>query len=227
MLRMSIFKKVVFTLSLMTALIMATTMMTVNSVQAKDKKTYLTMSGASLGGAIYTWMATAQKFMNQELKPKGIEIVVRSGSPVENIQLLEDGEVDLAYAKAYAYYQIHGISGYQKSKIRSLWNMNMLAYYLFVPKDSNANSIADLKGKTLAVGIKGGEGSDFIAYMSFLGFNPEKDFKLRFIGKGEMFLEAPLWRPTLRGEGQNLFLFLRRKRTRSTAPGRFRRIRAK
>jgi TRAP transporter TAXI family solute receptor len=180
------FARVSLTLFLITAFVISLNIIDVNKAEARKKTTYLTMSAASLGGSIYTWMATAQKFINKQLRPKGLELVVRSGSPVENIRLLEDGEVALAYAKAYAYYQIHGISGYQKSKIRSLWNMNMLGYYFFVPKDSGASSIADLKGKTLAVGIKGGEGSDFMAYTGYLGFKPEEDFKMRFIGKREM-----------------------------------------
>jgi len=186
MLKTGSFGKAAFTVFLATVLTVSMSIIDVRGAQAKDKKTFLTMSGASLGGSIYTWMATAQKFMNEQLKPKGLEVIVRSGDPVENIRLLEDNEVALAYAKAYAYYQIHGIPGYQKSKIRSLWNMNMLAYYFFVPKDSDVNSISDLKGKTLAVGIKGGEGSDFMAYTSYLGFKPEEDFKMRFIGKREM-----------------------------------------
>ena len=138
---------------------------------------------ASMGGAIYRWCAAFSKVFNEQVK--GAQFVVRTGSPPENILMVETGEVPLAGTSAGYYKQVHPDNpDFRKSRVRTVWEMFCLYRYLVVPADSPYRTYDDLKGKKIAVGIKTAEGGDFLEMVKALGWK-DKDIKFYYIGKNE------------------------------------------
>lgn len=141
------------------------------------------MNSASMGGTIYRFMAAASKVLNEELKD--VQFAVRTGSPKENILLLENKEIIIGGVSPHDFLYLHPEDKkFEKTNIRTLWPMFNLCRWLVVPKDSPVQTLDDLKGKKIVVGIKTGEGIDFLKMVEAVGWK-EKDMNFFYIGKDE------------------------------------------
>ncbi|MBL8672755.1 MAG: TAXI family TRAP transporter solute-binding subunit [Alphaproteobacteria bacterium] len=154
------------------------------ALPAQAQQTRLVMAGSSSGGTAYLYFAALSQLLNKYVP--GMEATARSGGAVENVALLERGSVDVAVAGPGDASQVLGAEGLAKTKIRTLFAMFNIPFHIVVPKDSPAKSLADLKGKRLAIGIKaGGEANLFLRMIAEWGYK-ESDFRIDYIGKGEM-----------------------------------------
>lgn len=142
------------------------------------------MASASMGGALYRWMAVVSQVLNQEIKDS--QFTVRTGSPRENVLAVEEGDVPFAALSPNDFAEVHPDDPqFNKTRIRAIWPMIPLYRYLIVPEKSPYKSYGDLKGKRVAVGIKTGEGGDFVGIVKVLGWKDADMKNFYFIGKDE------------------------------------------
>ncbi len=143
----------------------------------------IVMAGSSAGGASYLYFATVAKLFNDGVP--GYDFSARTGGTTENVPLVETGEVKIAAASPGGVVKLYGQEGLQKTRLRTLFAMFHAPFHILVTKDSPIRSLADLKGKRLSVGVKGG--GDWIAFLKMVEANgyKESDFNMQFLGKSE------------------------------------------
>jgi len=143
----------------------------------------LVMVGSSSGGTAHLYFAAAAPILNKYIP--GMEASASSGGTTENVPLLERGEIKVACVNPGAGMKLYGGDWLKKTRIRTIFAMFHVPYHVVVPKDSPIKQFADLKGKRVSVGHKGGgEAYLFLRILEVIGLK-ESDVKIEFLGKGE------------------------------------------
>lgn len=125
-----------------------------------DYKTKLTMGTGGTGGVYYPLGGEMATVFNKNIKDKGFNVSsVESGASVENIAKMGD-KYQLGIAQnTTAFDAINGKADFEGHKTKNFGVIASLYPELLqvvVMKSSGINSIADLKGKKIAVGPPGG-----------------------------------------------------------------------
>lgn len=119
----------------------------------------LAIATASSGGAWFPIGAGMSEVIKQSVK--GVQARVQTtGGGVENVKLVHDGKTEIGITISYlAYNGYNGIDPY-KSKMQNictlLSGLSTGVMQVVVPASSKIKSLADLKGKKVAVGPAGG-----------------------------------------------------------------------
>ncbi len=143
----------------------------------------LVMAGSSSGGTAHLYFAALSPLLNKYIP--GMEASARSGGTTENVPFLERGEAKIAAVNTGAVLKLYGKEGLAKTRIRTVFAMFHAPYHILVPRDSPVKQLADLKGKRVSVGIKGGgEAYLFQRLVDAVGMK-ESDFRAEYLGKGE------------------------------------------
>jgi TRAP transporter TAXI family solute receptor len=142
------------------------------------------MSTASMGGNLYRLSAAVSKVLNEDIKDA--QFTVTTGSPKENVLLVENGRIPIGATSPEMFCQVHedDLKG-QKTRIRTLWLTFPGYYYTIVPEDSPWKSFDDLKGKKICAGIKTGEGGVYTKILQSIGWNEQDMKNFFYIGKTE------------------------------------------
>jgi TRAP transporter TAXI family solute receptor len=142
----------------------------------------LVLVGASSGGGGYTWVTAASQILNDEL---GTQFSVQAGAPAENALLLQSGEINTGMTSVRNLREAtDDPEAYKTTNIRTLWTMFSASLHVLVDPSSDAEKLSDLKGETLAGGIRGGDYDVFVDALECGGMS-ESDFQLQAIGKNE------------------------------------------
>jgi TRAP transporter TAXI family solute receptor len=119
----------------------------------------LTLGTASEGGTYYAYGEGLARLLTREL---GIPVVARpTGGPIDNIKLLETGEIQLAFVTQGVALQAWNASaawteGRQYRSMRAMFAMYDTPFQFQVLGDSPIQSLADFAGKRIGVGPEGG-----------------------------------------------------------------------
>lgn len=119
----------------------------------------LTLGTASEGGTYYAYGEGLAQLLTREL---GVAVVARpTGGPIDNIKLLESGEIQLALVTQGVALQAWNASapwtgGKQYRDMRVMFAMYDTPFQFQVISDSPIQSFAELAGKRIGVGPKGG-----------------------------------------------------------------------
>jgi TRAP transporter TAXI family solute receptor len=147
-----------------------------------DAYSDMVLVGSSQGGSGYNFMVAASRTFNQEL---GMNTSVQAGGTQENALLLSSGDIDMGITNPSAYMSAAEVDSIDDTNLRTLTNMFVGSALIVVPKDSPADSLEDLVGERIAIGIPGGsEYPLFYAAIECLGMS-EDDFEAQPIGKEE------------------------------------------
>ena len=112
-----------------------------------------------------------------------------SGGSVANMRMVQNGEIQMGFVGATSGYRVFsGLPPYDEDpgdKVRSIAALYPETYQLIVLKNSGINSIADLKGKKVAVGAPG-SGTEYAGkiILEEHGIN-YKNIKPNFLSFGE------------------------------------------
>jgi hypothetical protein len=125
----------------------------VGTAQAEE----LRIGTASLGGAFYPVGQAAANLVTKYADDYTMVPVVTQGA-TENPRLIASGEVDIAIGNANSsYFAYKGTDPYSEPlDIRSVGTLHDSALHIVTLAGSDVKSIADLKGKRVAVGPAGG-----------------------------------------------------------------------
>ena len=119
----------------------------------------LTLGTASEGGTYYAYGEGLARLLSREL---GIAVVARpTGGPIDNIKLLESGEIQLAFVTQGVALQAWNAGapwtgGRQYRNMRAMFAMYDTPFQLQVLNDSPIQSLAGFAGKRIGVGPEGG-----------------------------------------------------------------------
>ncbi len=120
--------------------------------------TFLTIGTGGTAGVYYPLGAAMADIWNKNIK--GMNASVQStGASVANINLLRAKDVDLIFVQndvaAYAFHGIELFKGQSFPQLRGLATLYPETIQIVALADKNINSVADLKGKRVAVGAAG------------------------------------------------------------------------
>jgi hypothetical protein len=124
----------------------------------------LTIATASPGGTYYVYGAGLARILTRNL---GLPVAMRpTEGPAENITLMEAGEVGLAFVTVGVALQGWNATGVWAGKpparsLRAIFPMYDTPFQLSVLQDTNIRSVADMAGKRIGVGPRGGTSATY------------------------------------------------------------------
>lgn len=123
-----------------------------------EEKKFVNIGTGGTAGTYYPIGGAMAEILNKEIK--GMNASAQStGASVANINMLKDGSVDLAIVQNdITYYAVNGTEMFTDKKVDNLKGIATLypeTCQFVALKDSGIKSIADLKGKRVAVGAAG------------------------------------------------------------------------
>jgi len=135
--------------------------MSLGTMPAQAKTTYITIGTASVGGMNYPLGISMATIWNGNIE--GMKAVaIATGGSVNNIDMLRTNDIEVAVCRAVeAYRATNGIEKYPEPLpyLRALTGGVMFdAKQIAARTDSGIESVADFKGKRIAVGPLGGGG---------------------------------------------------------------------
>ncbi len=125
---------------------------------------HLTIGTASPGGTYYVYGDGLAKILTRALD---LPVVMRATEgPLENIALLEAGEAKIGFVTIGIAQQAWNASGVWAGKtparsMRAMFPMYDTPFQLLVLQDSNIRSLADMAGKRIGVGPRGGTSATY------------------------------------------------------------------
>lgn len=136
------------------------------AAQAQDKAGWpkgVTIGAAPLGGVYYIWGGAFAKLMNDKV---GIQANVEAtGGPIHNVQLLQEKKLDFGMVTAGPVWEGYQGQEWAKGKkhedLRVIFPMYITYFQMYALTKTNIKSIADLNGKSVGVGPKGGTAADY------------------------------------------------------------------
>lgn len=156
------------------------------SVQAQE----LRIGTASQGGAFYPVGQAISSLVDKHADGLTMVPVVTGGS-VENPRLVNSGEVDIAITNNnLSVLATKGVGPYAKAgamDLRAIGSLHFSILHMMVLESSSINSIADLKGKRVAVGPAGGGTIPFLGQVLALEGLTIDDITPSFLSYGDGF----------------------------------------
>ena len=122
------------------------------------EKQFLNIATGGTAGTYYPLGGALAELLNNNIK--GMNASAQStGASVANVNMLKDGSVDLAIIQNdIAYYAVNGSEMFKDNKVAGLRGLAALypeTIQFVTTADKGIKSIADLKGKKVAVGAAG------------------------------------------------------------------------
>ena len=122
------------------------------------EKQFLNIATGGTAGTYYPLGGALAELLNNNIK--GMNASAQStGASVANVNMLKDGSVDLAFIQNdIAYYAVNGSEMFKDNKVAGLRGLAALypeTIQFVTTADKGIKSIADLKGKKVAVGAAG------------------------------------------------------------------------
>lgn len=124
----------------------------------------LTIATASPGGTYYVYGAGLARILTRDL---GLPVVMRpTEGPAENIELIEAGEARLGFVTTGVALQAWNASGVWTGKpparsLRAMFPMYDTPFQFMALQDANIRSIADMAGKRIGIGPRGGTSATY------------------------------------------------------------------
>jgi uncharacterized protein len=124
----------------------------------------LTIATASPGGTYYVYGAGLARILTRDL---GLPVVMRpTQGPAENIALMEAGEAKLGFVTTGVALQAWNATGVWAGKtparsLRAIFPMYDTPFQFMALQDANIRSIADMAGKRIGIGPRGGTSATY------------------------------------------------------------------
>ena len=125
---------------------------------------HLTIGTASPGGTYYVYGRGLARILTRDLD---LPVVMRpTEGPAENIALLEAGEAKLGFVTVGVALQAWNATGVWAGKaparaLRAIFPMYDTPFQLLALQDTNIRSVADMAGKRIGVGPRGGTSATY------------------------------------------------------------------
>ncbi|WP_156854467.1 TAXI family TRAP transporter solute-binding subunit [Oceanobacillus sp. AG] len=129
----------------------------VSDFSLKDEESRLLLGTSSQGGTYYVWGGGWAKIMGDSIPGLDISVEV-TGGPVTNVQLIDQGEMDIGFVTTWLGGEAYEGIGWADKKydnFGSLFPMYPSILYLYSLQDIPIETIQDINGKHISVGPPG------------------------------------------------------------------------
>lgn len=139
---------------------------------------HLSLGTSAVGGTYYIWGGGWATIMNEHVPGADISVEA-TGGPQTNLQLMEQGDMELSFLTSWAAGEawdgLNWAEGTNYRSARTMFPMYSSALYIIARKDSSINSMSDLGGMNVATG-PAGSSSDLAgrAILETLGIEPRQ-----------------------------------------------------
>lgn len=151
---------------------------------AQAAKNY-TFGSASAAGSWYPLAVAMSKIINDNVSGYNVTGVTTPGASRENILRIDRKEMELGWSSANILYKgYHGLKPFKtKKKVLGWFAAYPGLFTIAVRKGTGITSIADLKGKKIAVGTPGSQTmmDNVNLILKNCGLTADKDFKAEYI----------------------------------------------
>jgi TRAP transporter TAXI family solute receptor len=152
----------------------------------------MTIGTASMGGAYYPVGTGVASLISKYVPEVDIRVEVTGGA-VENPRLVGKGQTDIGITNSSTgYFAIKAMKPYTEPlPIRAIASMYPSTFHMVTKKDSPINTLADIKGRPVAVGPAGGGTISLLNNLLTVYGMTAKDFKPSYISynDGSMALQ--------------------------------------
>ncbi|MDR1470973.1 MAG: TAXI family TRAP transporter solute-binding subunit [Synergistaceae bacterium] len=150
--------------------------------------TFINIGTGSTGGTYYPVGSAMASIWNKSI-PDMRAASQSTGGTAQNIQLLENGEAEVAFTDGLYYFAYNGLQSFEGKPQKHLRGVTPLypePVQLMVAEDSGIKSIKDLKGKRIGIGAVG-SGTEYTsrALLKAAGIDPEKGVRTQNLGLSE------------------------------------------
>lgn len=152
------------------------------------KTRFITIGTAGLTGVYFPTGGAIAKIINKQRKKYGIRGTVEStAGSVYNVDAVMEGQFDFGIVQSDIQYQaLMGITDWKdkgpQTNLRAVFSIYPESISLLAAVDANINSLLDLKGKRVNLGIQGsGALGNSLDVLNAIGYDPEKDIKALYI----------------------------------------------
>jgi uncharacterized protein len=153
-----------------------------------QKQQFLALATSSVGGTWYP-LGGAMAALISKRNPQLNINVETSGGTVDNLKLMKNGKVELAYSTAdQAFLAFNGQGSFDSKidNIRGLLGGHAIIWQLVTLEDRGIKSIYDLKGKRVSLGAAGSIGNSIgQTVIEAHGLKMNQDWKPEFIGHAQ------------------------------------------
>jgi len=121
----------------------------------------LIIATAGVSGSYYPFGGAIARIWTSKLKDIVSVAAQATGGAIENTKLMESGEVELALTQndlAHYSWNMHHMFTKEYRKQRAIATLFPEVIHIFTLRESNVNSIADLKGKKISMSQQGSGG---------------------------------------------------------------------
>ncbi|MGI6129397.1 MAG: TAXI family TRAP transporter solute-binding subunit [bacterium] len=126
--------------------------------QSGQERARLLLGTSSVGGTYYALGGGWAKVMNDNIDDVEVSVEV-TGGPNTNIQLIEQGDMELGFATTWlageAFTGTGWAEGQKYTEFRSMFPMYSSVLHIYALKSSGIDSIYDLAGRNVSVGAPG------------------------------------------------------------------------
>lgn len=126
----------------------------------------LTIGTASAGGAFYIIGTGLAETITKAVEPLNVTAEITGGS-TENIRLVGEGETDIGISNAdVVTYALEGAAPYSRAyDLKAICALHSSVLHIATLEGTGINTVADLKGKKVAVGPAGGASVGVIEFI--------------------------------------------------------------
>jgi TRAP transporter TAXI family solute receptor len=160
-------------------------------IAAEAATRYVTIGTGGVTGVYYPTGGAISKLVNNKRKDYNLRMTVEStGGSVFNINALGSGDIELGVVQSDLQYQAFNGKGEWEGKpvknLRALFSIHPEAVTILSAADKNINSVADMKGKVVNIGVPGsGQRINAMDLFEAAGINAEKDITIEGIKPAE------------------------------------------
>jgi len=148
--------------------------------QASNAETKnIVIPAGSMGGSLYTAATVISNVISNNVP--GLSASARASGTTENILLLKGKEVSIAMSSGMDYFVATKEQPALSPDVRSITVLPFLMQVMIVPKDSQANTVSDMKGARVNFGDRRtGQYSVCLHILDALGLK-ESDFRTEYL----------------------------------------------
>jgi TRAP transporter TAXI family solute receptor len=141
----------------------------------------INLAASHTTGTIFQWVVPATSILNKNIPDIEITAIPTKGT-TENMKYVGSKEAVIgAGGGSTAYQAYYGLGAWKGKPIKSLrvvYAMYADAWQIYLPKNSNVNSLSDLKGKRVNLQIPGSGGYTINhTHLKSLGIDPKKEYQ--------------------------------------------------
>ncbi|MDR1943658.1 MAG: TAXI family TRAP transporter solute-binding subunit [Synergistaceae bacterium] len=150
--------------------------------------TFINIGTGSTGGTYYPVGSAMAAIWNKAI-PDMKAASQSTGGTAQNLQLLENGEAEVAFTDGLYYFAYNGLQSFEgkpQKHLRGVAPLYPEPIQLMVAEGSGIKSLKDLKGKRVGIGaVASGTENTARALLKVAGIDPDKDIRSQNLGLSE------------------------------------------